>query len=238
MKLGTLYGIGVGPGDPELITVKGAAILKRCRYVFAPKARMAADSMALAIARRYLAADAVIREQTYPMTRDPDKLAAGWRKAASEVARVLKRGEDACFLTLGDPLLYSTYLYLLRGLKGILPGVAIITAPGITSFCAAAALTEFALGEGRQPVTILPVADNLSTVKEVLQRGGAVVLMKIGNRLKAVLRILEEMGLIRQAVFVARAGQKDQRVETDLRKLKAGVPREGYLSVILVHAAK
>ncbi len=233
---GTFYGIGVGPGDSELITVKGARILAQCRNVFVPKARLASASVALNIARRHVPAGATIREIIFPMTQDPGKLARRWRSSAAEVAQVLRGGLDACFLTLGDPLLYSTYIYLLRALQAELPGLNAVTVPGITSFCAAAALTNFALGEGKAPVTIVPASDDLDIVREALRRGGTVVLMKIGERLRAILGILKEQGLLDQAVLVARAGQDGQRVATDLRKLKPGDSRAGYLAVILVHA--
>ena len=115
-KTGTLYGIGVGPGDPELITLKGARVLGECRQVFVPKARGEGDSAALAIAGAHLRADAEIHELVFPMITDRKELARRWEESAGQVAAVLQAGEDACFLTLGDPLLYSTYIYLLRAL--------------------------------------------------------------------------------------------------------------------------
>ena len=114
--------------------------------------------------------------------------------------------------------------------------MSVVTVPGITSFCAAAALTNFTLGEGKAPVTVVPAADDLTAVREALRGGGTVVLMKIGDRLADVLGVLKEQGLIERAVLVARAGQTGQRVVTDLRTLQPEDARAGYLSVILVHA--
>ncbi len=238
MKLGTLYGIGVGPGDPELMTLKGANVLRKCRQVFVPKARGEGDSAALAIAGAYLRADAEIHELVFPMITDPVELARRWEESAGQVAAALQAGEDACFLTLGDPLLYSTYIYLLRALRKLLPETQAVTVPGITAFSAAAALTDFPIGEAKEPVTIVPTADDLQALEEALDRGGTVVLMKIGKRLVKILDLLEKKKLLDQAVFVSRAGQPDQRLETDLRKLRAEGPEAGYLSIILVHAGK
>ena len=238
IKIGTLYGIGVGPGDPELITLKGARVLEKCRQVFVPKARGEGDSAALSIAEAYLRADAAIHELVFPMITDRKELARRWEDSAGQVAAVLQTGEDACFLTLGDPLLYSTYIYLLRALRKILPEARAVTVPGITAFSAAAALTDFPVGEAKDPVTIVPTADDLRSMEAALDRGGTVVLMKIGKRLGQILDLLEEKKLLDQAVFVSRAGQPDQRVETDLRKLRAEGPEAGYLSIILVHAGK
>src|SRR5208337_3722968 len=114
MKIGVLFGIGVGPGDPELMTVKGAKVLERCGHVFVPKARSENGSIALAIADRYLRADSRIYELLFPMSADSGELSRRWTEAARSVADVVGMGEDACFLTLGDPLLYSTYIYLVR----------------------------------------------------------------------------------------------------------------------------
>lgn len=238
MKLGTLYGIGVGPGDPELVTLKGARVLSRCRHVFVPKARTASDSVALAIAKQHIGPEAQVRELVFPMTTDRQELSDRWGESAEVVARVLQDGQDACFLTLGDPLLYSTYIYLLRALKARIPDAKVVTVPGVTAFSAAAALTDFPVGEGKQPVTIVPTADDLEDVRRALAMGGTVVLMKIGKRLADVLQLLEEAGALDDGVFVARAGLDGQRIETDLRNLKQEGPEVGYLSIILVRSGK
>jgi len=238
MKPGTLYGIGIGPGDPELITLKGARLISACRNLFVPKARTASESVALAIARPLVGPGVRIEELLFPMTASREKLVERWEEAAARVAEVLTAGEDACFLTLGDPLLYSTYIYLLRALRRIIPELKTVTVPGITAVSAAAALTDFPVGEGRELVTIVPAADGLSAVRRALTAGGTIVLMKIGKRLPEVLDLLEEKGLLESGVFVSHATMAEQRIETDLRRLKADGPEAGYLSIILVHAGK
>ena len=121
------------------------------------------------------------------------ELAGGGPAGAS---RRLAAGEDCCFLTLGDALLYSTYIYLLRELRAIGPAVTIVTVPGVTAFSAAAALTNFPVGQGKQPVTIVPASDDLDAIRPALDRGGTVVLMKIGRRLQQVLDDWSAAGLI------------------------------------------
>ncbi len=232
----TLYGIGVGPGDPEWITVQAVRILSQCRHVCVPKSDAAAESLALDIARRYLRSDAVIHEQAYPMTNDAEVLHRHWRQAALEIHAILSQGEDCCFLTLGDALLYSTYIYLIRELAAIDPSVRVVTVPGVTSFSAAAALANRPLGESKQLVTIVPASDDLDRFAAALDRGGTVVLMKVGKRLRRVLDVLEARGLLDHTVFVARAGMAGQRVETDVRRLRDAGEDAGYLSVLLVQA--
>lgn len=237
MKLGKLYGIGVGPGDPELVTVKGARLLGQCGHVFVPKARTAAESQALSIAHRFLASHTQVHELVFPMTSDQEELSQRWLASAGEIITVLKGGEDACFLTLGDPLLYSTYIYLLRAVRAQLPEASVVTVPGITAFSAAAALTEFPVGERKEPVTIIPTADDLENVRQSLVTGGTVILMKIGRRLGEILDLLEEAGMIDRSIFVSHAGMDNQRVETDLRRLREEGSDAGYLSIILVHTS-
>lgn len=238
MTIGTLYGIGVGPGDPEWMTVKAARILSTCRHVCAPRSGQASESVALEIARTYLRPDAIVHEQSYPMTADADVLRRHWRQAAGEVHEILCRGEDCCFLTLGDALLYSTYIYLLRALQAIDPAVRAVTVPGITAFSAAAALANWPLGEGKQWVTIVPASDDLDQVAAALDRGGTVVLMKVGRRLQRVLDVLESRGLLDRTVLVSRAGMTRQCVETDLRRLRAQAEEAGYLSTLIVDAMR
>ena len=236
MTLGTLYGIGVGPGDPEWMTVKAARVLSHCRHVCVPRSGAAADSVALEIARPYLRPDAVVHEQSFPMTADAEVLRQHWRQAAQEVYDILRGGDDCCFLTLGDALLYSTYIYLLRELRAIDPAAPVVTVPGITAFSAAAALTNCPVGEGKQLVTIVPASDDLGQFTAALDRGGTVVLMKVGTRLEKVLDALDARGLLDRTVFVSHAGMPEQRIETDLRRLRGESEMAGYLSILIIQA--
>ena len=241
MKNGKLIGIGVGPGDNGLITVKGAEILERTKHVFVPKARLKADSVALEIAEKYIGKQAEIHEIIFPMTEDRNTLTEHWEAAANQVATVLLKGEDACFLTLGDALLYSTYIYLLRTLKKILPTVEVLTVPGVTAYSAVSALTNFPVGEGKNPITIIPTSDDLEAIRNAISFGGTVILMKVGKRLVKILEILNEYNLLEQSVFIARAGLEGENIETDLRKLYLEKDQLegstlGYLSTILVNA--
>ena len=233
---GTLYGIGVGPGDPELMTVKGASLLRECRHVFVPKARTEANSLALSIAKTYLREQAEIHELVFPMSADEEELSAHWRKNANKISNILRRGEDACFITLGDPYLYSTFIYLVRELRQLQPEVRIVSVPGVTAFSAAASLCAFPVGEGRDGVTIIPAVEDIEHIRRVLQDKGTVILMKIGRRLREVIDLLEEEDVIDGSVFVSRVGMEDQRLETDLRNLRDAAPEMGYLSIILVHS--
>lgn len=233
-NLGIFYGVGVGPGDPELITVKGSRILASCRWVFVPTARIKAESLARQIARNYLSDTARVEELVFPMSKDPLVLGESWKKSVVPVAKVLRSGENACFLTLGDPMLYSTYIYLIRALKNEIPNLDIQTVPGIPAFCAAAARTCFPIGEGTEKIGIIPVSDNIEGLHRALESFDTLVLMKVAHQLPAVLDLLEEKKLLDKAVFVSRAGQEGERIVTDLQTLRGKGPKAGYLSIILV----
>ncbi len=234
MNSGNFYGIGVGPGDPELMTVKGMNILARCKKVFVPKSRTKRESVARKIAETYIREDAEIREVLFPMVEDKEVLRRHWEDSAAEILDVLSSGEDACFLTLGDTLLYSTYIYLFRALKDIAPDLKIVTVPGITAFSAAAALTNFRIGESRNPVTIIPTSDNLEQLDQSLNGNGTIVLMKVGKRLPDILPMLERKNLLKSSVFVSRAGLEGEKIITDLSTIQGVDEKTGYLSIILV----
>ncbi len=233
---GTLHCIGVGPGDPELVTIRAARLLGSVRHVVAPIARLNTESLALSIVRRYLREDAIVRECVFPMTADRAELSASWSEAAAEIDALLLAGHDVCFPTIGDPLLYSTAIYLSRALRSRRPMAKVSFVAGVTAFSAVAATTQIPLGEAKQPVTIVPGASDLDTLRRALARGGAVVVMKLGARLGSVLEVLAECGALGRAALVSRAGLPEQRVHLDLTQLRTLGVEAAYLATLVVSA--
>lgn len=233
-SIGTLYGIGVGPGDPDHITVKGARILSSATRVFAPKSWTRAPSLALEIARKHINKDCKIHELEFPRITNEVHLEQIWSEKARTVAQYLSQGEDCCYITLGDTSLYSTFIYLGQAIKKIVPEAPIVTVPGITAFSAVAAAAEFPVGQGKAPVTIFPSADDTAALKEALKRDGELVIMKVGRRLKVIVDLLETTGHIDNAVYFSRVGLEGERMETDLKSLVLEDPEAGGLSTILV----
>jgi len=238
MKKGTLYGIGIGPGDPDLITLKAVKVIAACRHVFVPKSKEDSESLALNISRAHIHPNAQVHEILFPMTSDKEVLDKSWDDAAHSILRVLETGEDACFLTLGDAFLYSTYIYLLRRLRKLQPHVDVVTVPGVTAFSAAAAAAECPLGQGKESLIIVPTADDLEEMKRAVRSDGTVVLMKIGKRLERVLEVLDDENALHRSVFVSRVGLKGERVVNDLRSMRLEAPDRGYLSTMIVKSAK
>lgn len=236
--LGKLYGLGVGPGDPELMTIKAVRVLSECQTVFIPRSATAEESKAGEIARQYIRPDGEVVELVFPMTKDPAALEQGWKASVEQVAAALRGGKNAAFLTLGDPMLYSTYVYLLRGLRKSLPGLEVETVPGVTSLTAAAALADFPIGEGDEKVVIAPASGDMGELGDLLDRFETVVLMKVAKDLQRIIDLLEEKGLLESAVLVSRAGFPQQRVVRELRALRGSDEKVGYLSTILIKPGK
>lgn len=230
--LGTLYGVGVGPGFSHYLTMQAKEILEKVRYLFYPRGSSTDESMALTTIEPYMKKDAAIQELYFPMTKDSAELHHHWKQNAKKVADVLAAGQDAAFITIGDSTLYSTYGHLVRTLRKLLPEAPVETVPGISSISAAAGLLDMVLGENKERVAIVPVDREVSNVRDAVERFDTVVLLKVGSKLDRVVDLLEEMGAIDRATFLSYIGSEDEVIEQDLRKFKGQTA--GYMSLIVV----
>ena len=231
--LGTLYGIGVGPGDPELLTLKAVRALKGVEHVFAAASTKNDYSLALDIVREHLPANTPLDHLAFPMTFDPDHLEDAWLANCEKVVEILRQGKNAAFLTLGDPLTFSTFIYLMRKIRRCLPEVTIKVIPGITSFQAAAACATLPLAEGEEVITIISGAKGAGRLKEVVQVSDSVVLMKTYKQLPQILEQIEEVGLKDSCCFISRCGLDGEVVERDFERL-SNLKQPHYLSLMIV----
>jgi precorrin-2/cobalt-factor-2 C20-methyltransferase len=230
-KIGTLYGIGVGPGDPELITLKALKVLQMVPHIFASCSSKNSYSLALNIVRCHLNG-AGIEHLPFPMTRDPQVLQEAWEKNAIWVLEVLDSGSDAAFVTLGDPLTYSTFGYLLKTLKRLQPEVRVVTIPGITSYSAAAALTHTPLTEGEESFSLVSGAQGAARLREVVDQSDNIVMLKTYRNFPEIYQALEELDLLDRAVCISRCGLDGETVVENLRDLKE--QSMNYLSMIII----
>ena len=175
---GILYGVGVGPGDPELITYKAVKIIENAAVIAVP-GNGESERTALSIARSYVGKKPVL-ELKLPMTRDQEVLQASHLEAAQTLIEYLEQEKDVAFLTLGDPSIYSTFIYIHRIVEK--RGLKARFVPGVPSFCAAAACLNQPLCEGEQPLHIIPAS--YEGALEGMQWPGTKVLMKSGKKLK------------------------------------------------------
>ena len=235
MKIGNFYGIGLGPGDPELLTLKAIHTIQRANCIFVPKSDSKEDSLALEIVKDYVKGKRVI-EQIYPMTKDKQTLNTAWLKAAEEIHTEVKNGYDVVYLTLGDPMTFSTYIYLLRHLSTMLPKQAIHTIPGIASYNAAACAANYPLLTGDERLAVIPVPKDITELRPILESFDTIVLMKVAKNLDEVVQLLEEMKLSENALFASYIGHKNAYLTCDIVSLKGR--GRGYMSVLIVKQNK
>lgn len=231
-KIGKFYGIGVGPGDPDLLTMRAVHILKSVDVVCIPRSGSENNCAALTVAGSYISPTAELQEISTPMTRDIKVLREEWHKGAAKIAECLKSGKNVAFITIGDSMLFSTYTYLLKNVVKLVPNAHIESVPGITSFSAAAAFLNTALAEGVEKLAIVPAIESLDELRSILEQFPNAVLMKVAEKYNAIVDILEEKGLKNKAVYVSRLGYDDQFVSYDLDSLRTA--KRDYLSLILV----
>lgn len=226
MKSGKLYGVGVGPGDPSLITLKAVSCIQRCDVLATPRT---ADGSTLALNIASRAADISGKTIEYLdllMTRDPDKLAKSYNDSASRIAAHLDLGRDVAVLSLGDTSLYSSYSYLCRILSE--RGYEAETIPGVTSFCACAATLNRSLTDMNMPLYILPAS--MPDLSSALDLPGGKVIMKSGRAIKDIKRLLHEKNLAERSFIVSNCGLPTQRVFKNIDE----ATDESYFSTILI----
>ena len=221
---GKLWGVGVGPGDPELLTVKAVRVLREADVVIVPDAS-SGDKVALNIAKDYLK-DKQIQFVKTPMVRDKAVMDAAHEQAADTICALLDEGKQVAFLTLGDPAIYSTYMYIHQ--KVLRRGYAVEVVPGIPSFCAAAARLNQSLCLGREPLTIIPASHDQN---DLMDLPGNKVFMKAGRSILELQQALADRGLLDGASMVENCSMENEHVYPHFVDLKEP---SGYFSLVIV----
>lgn len=220
---GVLYGVGVGPGDPELMTLKAVRTAVAADVIAVPhkeKEKCLALRIALGAAPELEEKEIVAVDM--PMTKDPVRLENAYRTGTDTLCALLDAGKNVCFLTLGDPTVYSTYLYLHQRVAA--RGYETHIIPGVTSFCAAAAELGISLCENKEQLHVIP---GTYTPSEALSLPGTKVMMK--NDLPKTLPVLKELGV--QAAMVENCGLPNQHVYRNVEEIPENA---GYFSLLIV----
>jgi precorrin-2/cobalt-factor-2 C20-methyltransferase len=228
---GTLYGLGMGPGDPDLLTFKAAKILAGVDLVFAAASTKNDYSLALAIASRHLPEGTPVVRLDFPMTRDPAVLQRAWRANAELALNALRQGKNAAFLTLGDPMTYSTFGYLRREVLALEPGARIRVVPGITAPQAAAAAAGQPLAESGESFALVSGVAEPAAIRAVLEAVDSAAILKAYRAFPRIRALLGEMGLADSARFVTRLGMDGERISEGLDQVE---DNPSYFSLILV----
>src|SRR3712207_5668400 len=196
-----LYGIGVGPGNEELLTLKAVKVLEKAEVIITPSSKQGGKSIALEAASNFINKDAEVMVKHFPMGGEEQEQKI--YEAFKSIEEKLHEGKDVVFLTIGDPFVYSTYIYLLKYINE--QGYETETVPGITSFCASASLAGEVLVIGDEPLLILP-----STRLDAIKDEKYVVIMKLYNNEEKVVDFLEDKGF--KYVCVRRAYREGQQI--------------------------
>jgi len=232
-ELGYFYGIGVGPGEPGLLPVIAWQALKECELILVPRAQ----SLSYSAARRALPSNEIpenyFREVEFLMDTDREVLTNHYAQLAHSIAQELQTGKNVAYLTLGDTLTYSTYIYTLYALLEEVPHLRYRTFPGITSYSAVAAAANWPLGEGKESVLILPCPEEMHALKQAIEQHDLVILMKIGQRLPEVIRLLKEMEIAQYCAYGHRVGMPETFLCSDVSSLFEN-QANGYLATMLI----
>ncbi len=234
MSAATLYGVGVGPGAPDLITLRALDTIRRTPVLALPRGSDHGASKAWEIVKSTLGEVAGQKRLflTFPMSKEPERLRPAWARAFAQIGEHLVSGRDVAFITEGDPSLYSTFIYLQEEARSRWPEVRIEVIPGVSSITAVPAVTGIPLADGQERIAILPGTYGLQDLVEVLRRFDTVVLMKIGPELPRIIEALETEGLLDRAVYVSRATMREQRIVRDLREI--GAERGDCFAMVVV----
>lgn len=233
---GKFYGIGIGPGDPGLLTLKAKEIIMKADVVFVPKARIKSQSLAKSIVEQAILEPINFEELIFPMSRDEKVLESHWEASAKRILVEIDQGKTVAFVTLGDPSIYSTYAYLMTTLKKQRPELLTETVPGISIINAAPALLDIPLVSGKERLAVLPLPDKINDLDDILTHFDTLVLLKIGDRLPVLKTYIKKRDIAEDIYFISRAGTKEQRIASGFDQLTDG--SSGYLSTVIIKVPK
>ncbi len=223
--MGKMYGVGVGPGDPELLTLKAIRVMKEADCIVVPGEEVE-SSVAFSIAK--VGYPEVTKKKVFsvsmPMTKDKEVLKKAHEEAVLSIKEKLESGQIVAFLTLGDPTIYSTYMYLHKKITEL--GFETEIVSGIPSFCAAAARLGISLVENREQMHIIPATYGID---EVMHMSGTKVLMKAGRKVSSLKEEVKKMGA--RAMLVENCGMKNEKLYTNLEMVPE---KTGYYTVLIV----
>lgn len=231
MTNGKLIGIGVGPGDSELLTVKGAKIIENIPVICAPRSQPNKESIALSIIQPYIDKredkKIMIIEPIFPMTENKEKLESSWNQAAAIISNYLESGRDVAFITLGDPSIYSTFSYVQKRLED---KFEIEMVPGINSFTACAASIKKPLVEKDEILTIIPKID--SRLKDLLEIGDSFVLMKTSRNTEELDNIIHKTPREKEIISIENCSRENEKI------IKGFSSKKPYLTTTIVKLEK
>src|ERR671925_728031 len=232
-----LFCVGCGPGDPELLTVRAVNLIKNAEVIFAPTAREGKPSIALSVVEQYINRPTKTVSLVFPMVKDRESLRDYWKRNANQIAHAVRSGKKVVYLTVGDPALYSTWIYIHRELEQYHKDIEIDIVPGIASFFAFAAEAKISLVEGDETLAIVPACYDMDRVRRTSNVCDTVIFLKDGRYFENVIKVLSEAGFEEDSMI---AIAQDVAIEGEIMKMSKladlyGIkrPTEKYFSIMV-----
>lgn len=210
-RLGTFYGVGVGPGDPSMLTLKAVDVLKKVDIIFQAVGERSKESVSARIIDSIDGCCNNRKDLVFSMAKKTNDRKEMWVKNAKEVAFELKSGKSVAFVTIGDPLIYSTFIYLMREVKKIIPDINVETIPGITSFQYSASRVNMPLVEDKEIFSIVPSWDEENVDMTLVEHSDTVVFLKSYRTKNELLSQLQKRGM-KSGIYAERVGLEDEKI--------------------------
>jgi precorrin-2/cobalt-factor-2 C20-methyltransferase len=232
-----LFCVGCGPGDPELLTVRAVNLIKNAEVIFAPTAREGKPSIALSVVEQYINRPTKTVSLVFPMVKDRESLRDYWKRNADEIAGAVRSGKKVIYLTVGDPALYSTWIYIHRELKKSYGDIEVEIVPGVASMFAIAARAKISLAEGDETVAVVPACYNMERVKKTANACDTVIFLKDGRYFDSVIEMLAQAGFPDNANIAIAQDVSEEGEILEMKRLselrgKKG-PTEKYFSIMV-----
>lgn len=225
------YGIGTGPGDSDLLTIKGKKTLELIDCLYTPEPKKKGKSLALSIVSPYLPEALEIKQRHFPMVNDLSEKENAWDEIAEEILKDVTSGKNVGFVTLGDPMVYSTYSYLLDRLSD---HIETETIPGISSFCSISNDLQIPLVMDDETYSVVPATASEDVIQTALQTFSTIIIMKVSVELPKIKRLLEENGLLDFTVLISNASMENQITQIGLKDLNE-TEKISYFSTMIVY---
>ena len=235
LKRNCLTFVGVGPGDPSLLTLAAVKAIKSATLVAYPISALGEESMAATIASNWLSKRKKQLPLLFPMTSDGALRKESWSNAAKQLVEALEKGEKVVFLSQGDISLFSTGCYLLLEIQFNYPNCHLKLVPGINSFSAAAAVGKWPLALQNDQLLIIPTPEDSkdlrSLIIEAASKRRVLVLLKLGKRWKWIRPLLEEMDLLEMSLFAEKVGSSEEKV---VSAIEVALTEKPYFSLLII----